>query len=112
VNDHFLNAFSEEEREKGLFSLAPHPPMGNMVSELWDRHMRKGYRKDRAETLSPEKQAEMMKRFKEFRKRPTLAPDEFGTAEDEMISITRSVRRKRGSWWQVPKDMPAPQDDD
>jgi len=23
-----------------------------------------------------------------------------------MVSITRSVRRKRGSWYQVPKDLP------
>jgi hypothetical protein len=29
-----------------------------------------------------------------------------------MISISRSVRRKRGSWWQVPKDMPDTGDDD
>jgi hypothetical protein len=24
--------------------------------------------------------------------------------DDEMMSISRSVRRKRGSWWQLPKD--------
>jgi hypothetical protein len=29
-----------------------------------------------------------------------------------MISITRSVHRKRGSWWQVPKDLPATADEE
>jgi hypothetical protein len=27
-------------------------------------------------------------------------------AEEEMILISRTIRRKRGSWWQVPKDLP------
>jgi len=26
----------------------------------------------------------------------------------EMMSIARMVRKKRGSWWQLPKDMPIP----
>jgi hypothetical protein len=29
-----------------------------------------------------------------------------------MIAISRAVHRKRGSWWQVPKDMPDTADDD
>jgi hypothetical protein len=29
-----------------------------------------------------------------------------------MISISRSVHRKRGSWWQLPKDLPATADED
>jgi len=112
VNQHFLT-FSEEERERGLFALAPNPPMGNMVSELWDRHMRADYRKDREEKdrMTPEQQAEMLKRLKEFEKQPTVPAGDLEYAEAEMISIKRSVRRKRGSWWQVPKDMPDTQDE-
>jgi len=112
VNQHFLT-FSEEERERGLFAPAPNPPMGNMVSELWDRHMRADYRKDREEKdrMTPEQQAEMLKRLKEFEKQPTVPAGDLEYAEAEMISIKRSVRRKRGSWWQVPKDMPDTQDE-
>lgn len=37
-----------------------------------------------------------------------MAPEE----DAEMVSVARMVRRKRGSWWQVPKDMPDPVDND
>jgi uncharacterized protein len=43
------------------------------------------------------------KRLQEFTRRPTL-----GQPTDEevkMISIARMVRKKRGSWWQLPKDF-------
>ena len=59
-----------------------------------------------------EPKAELVKRFKEFRKQSTLDSADPANADDEMISIARSVRRKRGSWWQVPKDMPDQKDDD
>ena len=51
------------------------------------------------------------KKFKEFRKQPTLPPGQIGTDEEELISIARSVHRKRGSWSQVPKDLPATADE-
>jgi len=51
-------------------------------------------------------------RLKEFRKQPTLPPGQNGTDEEDMISIARSVHRKRGSWWQVPKDLPDAADDE
>jgi hypothetical protein len=51
--------------------------------------------------------------FKEFRKQQTLPPDQVTDLDDsEMLSIAHSVHRKRGSWWQVPKDMPDQDDDD
>jgi hypothetical protein len=60
--------------------------------------------------VDPEKASELVTQFNEFRKQPTLDLAVVGDAEDEMISIARSVRKKRGNWWQVPK-MPDPIDD-
>jgi hypothetical protein len=56
--------------------------------------------------MSPEKEAALVKRLKEFSKQPTLNPSEIAAEKDaEMISIARMVRKKRGSWWQLPKDF-------
>jgi hypothetical protein len=51
-------------------------------------------------------------KLKEFRKQPALAPGEAGGEQEDMVSISRSVHRKRGSWWQVPKDLPETADED
>jgi hypothetical protein len=112
INAHFLQV-PEEQREKGIMSFADVPPDGNMVADLWDRHLRSGVRKEERETArDPEVDAELIKKFKEFRKQPTLQPEEAGADQEDMISISRSIRRKRGSWWQVPKDLPETADED
>ena len=107
VNAHFLQV-PEDQREKGIMSFADVPPDGNMVADLWDRHMRKGVRSEKLEDAerNPEADAELIKKFKEFRAQQTEQPDPSEPWEEDMISISRSVNRKRGSWWQVPKDMP------
>jgi hypothetical protein len=88
VNTHFRR-LPEDVREKGIMSFASVPPDGNVVAELWDRHLRTRPRTEREVEGDPERDAELIKRFKEFRKQPTLPP---GEGEEEMISITRSVR--------------------
>jgi hypothetical protein len=109
VNDHF-SELPETEREKGIRAFAHHPPTGNLVSDLWDRFMRKGYRDEQPVKLDPEQEADLVIRLKEFRERPTLSGGELGhTGEgSEMMSIARMVRKRRGSWWQLPNDMPVP----
>lgn len=114
VNAHFLQ-LPEQVREGGVMSFAHAPPDGTIVADLWDRHLRPGYRTEvnQPRESSPERDAELIKSFKEFRKQQTLPPDKATDIDDsEMLSIAHSVHRKRGSWWQVPKDMPDPQDDD
>lgn len=112
INDHFLQ-LPEEEREKGISAFAHSPPDGNLVAALWDRFMRKGYREEEPVKISAEKKAELLKRFKEFRKQPMLSQEGMAPQEDaEMISVARMVRKKRGSWWQVPKDFKEQPDDD
>jgi len=104
TNIHFLQ-LPEEDREKGISAFAHSPPAGNLVAELWDRFMRRGYRDEEPVTMSPDKEAELVKRLKDFAKQPTLSPGDATAEEDpEMISVSRLVRKKRGSWWQLPKD--------
>lgn len=110
ANDHFLR-LPEVEREKGIRAFARSPPTGNLVADLWDRFMRKGYRDEQPIKLDPEKEAELVRRLTEFRERPLLSESELAQHDGygaEMMSIARMVRKKRGSWWQLPKDMPVP----
>jgi hypothetical protein len=111
VNTHFL-ALPESVREGGIMSFASVPPDGNAVAGLWDRHMRSNVRKEPKVERNSEGDAELVKRLKEFRKQPTLDLNNASDAEEEMISIARKIRRKRGNWWQVPKNLPDTDDDD
>jgi hypothetical protein len=63
--------------------------------------------------MSPEDETELVKRLEEFTKQPTLGQSEISAEEDaEMMSIARRVRKKRGSWWQLPKDFKEQPEDD
>jgi len=105
INDHFLQ-LPERERERGISAFAHSPPPGNLVAELWDRFMRRGYRDREPTTMSPEDEAKLVKRLEEFTKQPTLGQSEISAEEEaEMMTIARMVRKKRGSWWQLPKDL-------
>jgi hypothetical protein len=106
INDHFL-LLPEEERDKGISAFAHSPPEGNLVAELWDRFMRAGYRDEEQVKLSPEKEAALVKRLIEFSEQPTSSQREMTAEEVRMISVSRTVRKKRGSWWQLPKNHPA-----
>ncbi len=105
VNTHFSDV-PEDVREKGIMAFADTPPDGNLVADLWDRLLRQE-REQRAERPpNPEREAELVKRLKGFSKSPSLPPGQTVNMDDaEMISIARTVRKKRGSWWQVPKDL-------
>lgn len=55
--------------------------------------------------MEPEKEAELVKRLKAFSKQPTVGGPGVGMDDAEMVSVERRVRRRRGSWWQVPKGL-------
>jgi hypothetical protein len=112
MNADFLK-LPESERDKGIIGFGRSPPEGNLVATLWDRYMRKGYREAPNRKRDPERDAELLRKLKSFTKQPTLSPEEAAAQqEDEMLSIQRRVSRKRGSWWQVPKDLPDDPKDD
>lgn len=104
INRHFLQ-LPEEDRERGISAFAHSPPADNLVADLWDRFMRKGYRDERPVKMSPEKEAELVERLTAFAKQPPLSSGDMAAEDAEMISVSRMVRKKRGSWWQLPKDF-------
>jgi len=105
TNAHFLK-LPEEEREKGIFSFANAPPKDNYLGELWFRRMGKAAGEVKEVPRDPEKDADLVRQFKEHRKAATLPPGDPAAQKDpDMLSVSRLVRRKRGSWYQIPKDL-------
>jgi hypothetical protein len=104
INDHFLT-LPEVDKEKGVMSFADAPPPGNLVAEIWDARMRRGYREEPAVKMDPKEEKKLVEKLTAFRKQATIELDDGSVVEDEIISVKRSVRRKRGSWYQVPGSL-------
>jgi hypothetical protein len=102
VNRHFLQ-LSEEEREQGVMRFARVPPEGNLVADLWDKHLRPGHRTESDSKPSPENEADLVARLTAFSEQSPLA--DWPVEDPEMISIMRSVRKRRGRWRIVPKGI-------
>ena len=100
----------QEEKNKGVLSFANKPPIEGdyLTSELWDL-LGTGWRKNGKDTIpiTPENNDKILEHVKQFTDAPTVPPDEMFDPSDELdsLSLQRSIRRKRGSWYQVPKDL-------
>lgn len=100
----------EKEKERGVLSFASKPPFdGNyLTSELWDL-LGPNWRKKSESVTPPSGDAndKLLEYLKGFTEAPPLPPEKmFDPSYDlDSFSIKRSVRRKRGSWYQVPKDL-------
>jgi hypothetical protein len=104
INEHFLQ-LPEQEREQGISAFGHVPPDGNLVTDLWDRFMGKGFRQEKPVEATPEGKAQLLKRLQEFTTQPALGQGEVIAERGlKMMSVKRSVRMKRGSWWQLPKN--------
>ncbi len=113
TNAHYAATLTEAQREAGLNTI-PHTPIeheGSVIVRLWDRHS-PGWRRrlqQPSTRMTPEQEAELMERVKGFQQAPPaiLAPEERDQTVFDHTTIERSIHRRKGSWWQVPKDMPS-----
>lgn len=109
INAHFAG-LSDEVKEKGLFSFAQTPPIeGNfLVAQLWDRHLR-SWRISETEDqpLSPEEKSGIVAELRWISEAPEvpMEPGDTEFGEPDAISVERLVRKRKGSWWQVPRDL-------
>lgn len=97
-------------RERGVMSFASSPPTEGqyLVSDLWDRHMR-GWRspdqRGPSSKLPPAPElADKLRRLREAPPTGTVQSD-FDSTDVDMVVREFMVRRQKGSWYQVPKDM-------
>ena len=97
----------EEVKEKGIMHFAYHPPNDKkyLVTRLWDKHLQKRRNKITKDRLDgPQLTTKIIKTI-ELANTPTKEK-EFTMPTDPQFLITRrKTHKKRGSWWQVPKNI-------
>lgn len=113
LNSHY-DELPIETKEKGVMCFAPQPPTEGefLVSAIWDR-MFPQWRVREQRGREPDG-LDVMNLFKELKGNSNAAPVPSADAGSDrsdlrMISVQRRVRRKKGSWFQVPKAL---KDDD
>jgi hypothetical protein len=109
VNDFYVN-LPTQQKEAGIRSFASSPPeFGDfLVAQLWDRHLRPwrgGALK--SPVPDPERNRGLVEHITKFSEAPLLSPQEAGFDENEAeaMVIRRLVRKQKGSWWQLPKNL-------
>lgn len=110
INDHFM-AYPDSEKERGIINFAATAPniQGSITRRLRARFLSPGY-DDRAKQRPPPKEdpksQELVRMLKEWRHAPeTMNPSEIRN-DPEMLSVAKRVHKRKGSWWQLPKNLP------
>ncbi len=112
LNAHYQATLSEVERKRGLIGLVGAPPIdgGYLVTELWKRHLRPEALQDRnvLESMSAEAQAKLVAELRAFTEGAPLPLGQQISDIDaiEAVTVERRISKKKGSWWQVPQDLP------
>ncbi len=109
LNNHFAQ-FSESEREKGVMKFA-RLPVGNpenLIIKLWNKHDSGWQKRDENDiSLTPEVEKKLVEHLRKFTDSPTVAP-QLNAKQDvnlDQLAIQRKIRKKKGSWWLLPKDL-------
>jgi hypothetical protein len=110
INSHFMT-LPDSEKERGITFFAHAPPKreGSLVRSLRAQFMGEKY--DDQPLINPPEQGsrnseELVNEVSKWAEAPS-APSQLAADDDdiEAMTIKRSVRKKRGSWWQLPKDL-------
>jgi hypothetical protein len=109
----YYAARPEEEKEQGLMRLAPTPPPDDkesLVVQLWDRHLLPLWRNREPVSLprKPEQDSKLIELINRLSSAPEISPTEvknFEPSNPDFVVIERRVAKRRGSWWQLPKDL-------
>lgn len=109
LNEYYME-FPQETKDKGVISFANTPPTGGdyLTSELWDL-LGTEWRGSvgNLAPLNDDANDNLVKHIKQFADATTLPPEEMfdPTEELDSVCLQRSIRKKRGNWYQVPKDL-------
>ena len=108
LNDHY-SGLPDAEKEKGIMRFAANPPEtgDSLVSRLWDRHLRPWRGKEQTNHTDHESEKKLVDHLKRFTSAPTIPaePADLALDDADVVSIQRTVHKRKGSWWQLPKDM-------
>jgi hypothetical protein len=109
IND-LYSKLPQSEKDKGIMEFASTPPQEDsfLVSQLWDRHMRPWrQREPDSHKINPVVEKVLLEKMKREIESRSLSPEEvdFDPKDADMMTIERKVRQRKGSWWQLPKDL-------
>lgn len=113
LNAHY-SALPEAERELGVRRLAGHPPIDGdyMTTAIWQRLMptmafATRDSGDPARTVGPAASRSLLEKFRSLTEGESLSPSQYPrtTEELEAMVITRKIRRRKGGWYLVPRDV-------
>ena len=109
VDGHF-RGYPEDVKNEGVMSFANSPPKEGefLISKIWDRHL-PGWRDQPTANFDEDnsKHDELLAYLTNFTEASVLDEDQvdFDIRNPDAMAIKRMVRKKKGSWWQVPKDL-------
>ncbi len=115
----FYSALPEETKERGVMSFAGYPPTetDNLVAQLWDQHVGAEWREN--PTISPPRgetkgNSKLIEHLKGTTEAPTLDMSELEElpSEPESVSFQYKIRKRKGSWYQIDKNMKNSNQDD
>jgi hypothetical protein len=113
INKYYLK-LSDTAREKGVYSFACDPPEigSSIVSRLWDKLLPKWRSTEGVDIEDRPVGRPTIDEIKRMASAPPLSPSEgvFNPNITERFLIKRMVERKKGSWYQTPKDIKAEQE--
>lgn len=105
INIHY-SLYPDLIKEKGIMSFASRPPKNKelFVSQLWNKYMNFDFEEEiNQEQELDVNSTELLNHLKQMRNAQTY---EGSMKEDiNFVNLDRSVRKKKGNWYQVPKDM-------
>lgn len=108
INEYYAS-LPEAEKEKGLFAMAPNPPdIPGIISELWKALLPRHSKAQPAKKeVDPILRDAITKEIREKINRAIAAPPAPYKSSDksDSIIIQRITRKRRGDWWQLPKDI-------
>ena len=114
INEHFM-AYPDSEKDRGIMAFASRAPSidGSLTRRLRSRFLTIGY-DDQPVVDPPPKDdprtKELLRMTRKWENAPDSENNEQLPDDPEMISIARKIRMKKGSWWQLPKDLDVDQE--
>ena len=111
LNYHYLTSFSNTEKEQGITNLANGPPRNTefLVTRLWDRHLPswRSIRNEKGRQRDPERDSKLIEEMEKITKGSSfqLGASEFDIQDPDALSFKRRCSKRKGSWWQLPKDL-------
>lgn len=109
LNDHYLE-LPMNEREKGVMKFASSPPRDGdfLVGRIWDVHWPHWRERPvKRDPMDEVKGKELVEHLGKFMKAPGVALDKLDDldSDPQSMGIKRLVRKRKGSWFQIPKHI-------